>query len=79
VSVAEALKIDSVRADNGAVIIQFTAPANAACRLEYCDALGRAQWQPFADVPTAHAGRIVTLTNTVPAEITERYYRLTIP
>ena len=61
----------------GAMIISFNVPANAACHVEYTDTLNPPEWQ-LLTLASGDPDGFVTITDAVPAPNGCRYYRAAI-
>jgi hypothetical protein len=70
--VIEAISLTS----SNAVLIQFTAQANAGYRIEYRDSLSTGSWQPLAVLDPVALIHPVTFTDPIPAGARARFYRL---
>ena len=70
------LRLEALRVSSSAIVVQFDAPANQGCQVEYCDSLNPPNWKSLLEIPGAPTSQRVAVTNEVPLDVAARFYRL---
>jgi len=76
------LKIDSAvlkTTPTPSLVLTLSAVSNHTYTVSYRDTVNAGPWTRFTDVDQRTTNRVVTLTNQLPATVTNRFYRLETP
>ena len=74
----DAFRIDSIAADGGQLLIEFTAKANQSYSVLYRESAGEGAWNKLEDVESGETDRTVTIADSAPITGT-RFYQLVTP
>jgi len=74
-----ALKLTSTEPVSDGVVLRFVAVANKGYTVQYRDSLAGGSWRKLANVEPAFGTRSVQISDTLPAGVAERFYRVVTP